>query len=450
MGNWNSSIQYQKLNKVRYTSTGGVGVTLLAKKANKGIEPFISQEWQEVWMIENYDGLVTPVGTYPEMTAGNSIKAENDGTGNNIANQFSEVTSDIRELREDINTESHFRGMFESVAALQTAFPTATPNDYAYIVGGNIYIWQNSAWTDSGKPSPNTAVPASNTTPLMDGNGSVGVSSAYARGDHRHPQDSTKLDKSGGRVDNFELIGKISFNNGNEPTYIELGKTIETRLDFHAQPDLSNRTNYDACIAVKNPTSSTASGTAETTYLARLHTFIGEILNQFGQAARGHKSVAPGASLVGEKSGFYSDAHTHYSKYFVAGEGGDKLCIGWEYLGDGANKLHVIVYNNENIQTQGNILFMDAEKDFGEPSTAKGWDIGGTDLSPPVDGVYVLTAKTAFGWLQPVGFSFGRYGIATQAGLLNVSIQYINSWSARSLKDDSSVAITQVAYKKII
>lgn len=138
-------------------------------------------------MIENYDGLVTPVGTYPEMTAGNSIKAENDGTGNNIANQFSEVTSDIRELREDINTESHFRGMFESVAALQTAFPTATPNDYAYIVGGNIYIWQNSAWTDSGKPSPNTAVPASNTTPLMDGNGSAGVSSAYARGDHRHP-----------------------------------------------------------------------------------------------------------------------------------------------------------------------------------------------------------------------------------------------------------------------
>lgn len=225
MGEWNVDTPYKKLNKVRYVSTGGSGVTLLAKKANQGVEPFVSQGWQEVWMVENYDGgAVIPNGTYPDMTVGNSIKAENDGTGNNIANQFSEVVSDIQGLREDINTESHFRGMFESVEALRAAYPTATPNDYAYIVGGNIYIWQNNAWTNSGQPSPNTAVPASNATPLMNGVASAGTSSQYSRGDHRHPTDTSKVKKSGdtmtGNLKVPALISADKPNSKNTPLYI--------------------------------------------------------------------------------------------------------------------------------------------------------------------------------------------------------------------------------------
>lgn len=125
------------------------------------------------------------------------VKAISDENGNNIAHTFAAVNSDIEGLREDITNESHFRGMFDSVQALRAAYPTATPNDYAYIVGGNQWIYQNGAWTDSGQPSPNTAVPASNSTPLMDGNGNAGVSSQYSRGDHRHPSDTNKVSKSG-------------------------------------------------------------------------------------------------------------------------------------------------------------------------------------------------------------------------------------------------------------
>ena len=119
-------------------------------------------------------------------------KATADGAGNNIANQFAVVKSDIAGLREDISNEAHFRGMFDSVEDLKEQYPTATPNDYAYIVGGNIYIYQNNEWTDSGKASPNTSVPASNATPLMDGTGEAGTSGEYARGDHRHPTDTTR------------------------------------------------------------------------------------------------------------------------------------------------------------------------------------------------------------------------------------------------------------------
>lgn len=96
MGEWNIDTPYKKLNKVRYVSTGGSGVTLLAKKASKGIEPFVSQGWQEVWMVENYDGgAVSPDGTYPDMTVGNATNAQNDESGVNIAEQFENINAKI-------------------------------------------------------------------------------------------------------------------------------------------------------------------------------------------------------------------------------------------------------------------------------------------------------------------------------------------------------------------
>ena len=48
--------------------------------------------------------------------------------------------------------------------------------------------------TSAGVPS------ASSATPAMDGTGAAGSSSAYARGDHVHPKDTSKLDKSGGTM----------------------------------------------------------------------------------------------------------------------------------------------------------------------------------------------------------------------------------------------------------
>lgn len=40
----------------------------------------------------------------------------------------------------------------------------------------------------------------SDTTPLMDGVGAAGTGGNYSRGDHRHPSDTSKLDKSGGTI----------------------------------------------------------------------------------------------------------------------------------------------------------------------------------------------------------------------------------------------------------
>ncbi len=90
MGNWNATTPYQKLNTVRYN-----GATYIAKKQNTGFQPTVTQGWQEVWQVLCYDGLVAPVGNYPDMTVGNATNAQNDGTGKNIAKQFEKIDSYI-------------------------------------------------------------------------------------------------------------------------------------------------------------------------------------------------------------------------------------------------------------------------------------------------------------------------------------------------------------------
>lgn len=71
MGAWNATTTYQKLNYVRHN-----GATYLAKTSSKNVEPGVAQNWQDVWMLCNYDGgLVVPNGTYPDLTAGKVVNA---------------------------------------------------------------------------------------------------------------------------------------------------------------------------------------------------------------------------------------------------------------------------------------------------------------------------------------------------------------------------------------
>ena len=71
MDNWNGTTTYQKLNYVRHN-----GATYLAKKQNINIEPGVSQDWKDCWMLGNYDGgIVIPNGTYPDMTVGKVVNA---------------------------------------------------------------------------------------------------------------------------------------------------------------------------------------------------------------------------------------------------------------------------------------------------------------------------------------------------------------------------------------
>lgn len=90
MGVWQANMEYKKLNMVRSHNA-----TYQAKKNNQGVEPTITQGWQEVWQVVAYDGLVTPIGDYPNMSVGKATQAENDGSGGNIAEQFADINKKI-------------------------------------------------------------------------------------------------------------------------------------------------------------------------------------------------------------------------------------------------------------------------------------------------------------------------------------------------------------------
>lgn len=87
---------------------------------------------------------------------------------------------------------------YPTLADLQSAHPTGSAGD-AYLVGSGgsytLYIWSTSGntWTEGGSltsPAPG------NVNPSMDGTAAPGTSARYAREDHVHPSDTSKLNKS--------------------------------------------------------------------------------------------------------------------------------------------------------------------------------------------------------------------------------------------------------------
>ena len=115
---------------------------------------------------------------------------------NLVAKETTDIMkSDIEGLRQHINEESHFRGYFRYNADIvDIPDDKVTPNDFAYSAeSGTKWIYdEQNGWQDSGTPVPDQLTPASETTPLINGEASVGTESAYARGDHRHPTDTTR------------------------------------------------------------------------------------------------------------------------------------------------------------------------------------------------------------------------------------------------------------------
>lgn len=88
--------------------------------------------------------------------------------------------------------------VYATLADLQTDHPVGNAGDM-YLVGTApntvLYAWStaNNAWTNVG---PLTSPQPSATTPLMDGVANNGIEFAYARGDHRHPTDTSRASAS--------------------------------------------------------------------------------------------------------------------------------------------------------------------------------------------------------------------------------------------------------------
>ena len=113
-----------------------------------------------------------------------------------IANYIDEQTealkSDVEGIQKTILNEAHFRGYLSTNDKIQAH--NATPNDFAYSAESNTkWVYDaNSGWVNTGIKVPDQLTPASDSSPLIDGVASPGREESYARGDHRHPTDTTR------------------------------------------------------------------------------------------------------------------------------------------------------------------------------------------------------------------------------------------------------------------
>lgn len=102
------------------------------------------------------------------------------------------IRTDVDGLQAQINEEAHFRGYLSTNEKIQTL--KATPNDFAYSAeSGTKWVYDAiDGWKDTRSPVPDQLTPASDATPLINGIATPGESEEYARGDHRHPTDTTR------------------------------------------------------------------------------------------------------------------------------------------------------------------------------------------------------------------------------------------------------------------
>ena len=85
MGEWNADLNYEKDNYVRHN-----GATYISRQPNKGIEPGVSQDWGQYWMLSIKDGAsaTVEVGETTTLPAGEQATVTNSGTNINVVLDF--------------------------------------------------------------------------------------------------------------------------------------------------------------------------------------------------------------------------------------------------------------------------------------------------------------------------------------------------------------------------
>ena len=131
MDDWNADTQYQKLNLVRHN-----GAAYLAKRGSKNVEPGVTQDWQSSWMLVYLDGILSPDGTYPNLTAGRVMHALAWGNKNYDGSSAQTITA----------ADLGLADVYKPQGSIAFASLPATPNESNYG-----YVWNiiNDFTTDS-------------------------------------------------------------------------------------------------------------------------------------------------------------------------------------------------------------------------------------------------------------------------------------------------------------
>lgn len=138
----------------------------------------------------------------------------------------------IQGLVNQFDTYHHyFQGYYEHTADIEEL--EAERGDYAYN-GETNTIWAfDTVWSDTFDPIPSDMGGKTQTTPLMDGEASVGNENYYAAGDHVHPTDVTRasaedLTSHKNNKQNPHNVTKEQVGLGNADNTSDINKPIST------------------------------------------------------------------------------------------------------------------------------------------------------------------------------------------------------------------------------
>lgn len=139
--------------------------------------------------------------------------AELDSNGKVPASQLPSYVDDVIEGYYNSTNDR-----FYEESTFTTLIPPESGKSWVDIAGNKSYRWSGSAYVrvdegvqlgetsdtayrgDRGKTAYDFSQAPYTSTPAMNGNGSAGSSTAWAKGDHVHPKDTTKADKVSGAV----------------------------------------------------------------------------------------------------------------------------------------------------------------------------------------------------------------------------------------------------------
>lgn len=140
---------------------------------------------------------------------------------------------------------------YPTLQDLKQAHPTGVEGD-AYLIGTDpnfvLYIW-STRLNDYAMVGALTSPQPTETTPLMDGVASAGDEYTYARGDHRHPSDTSKVDVT---TYNQAIQGKQDLLTAG--TGIDITNNVITNVFETYSGDLNNLTyNFQGyCSGITN------------------------------------------------------------------------------------------------------------------------------------------------------------------------------------------------------
>ena len=222
---------------------------------NREMAAFAKALWDNYIKFRNNEADASNVSYYKaQVTAKPSngvltVKRPFDSTGYNVAcpSYMDDISvgGQVLVLRfgNDNNLKNHF--VIDNAARTMLASAIATGSSITFPIsianGGTNATTLSGAQANLGIPTASTA------TPSMDGTGSAGTASTYARGDHTHPADTSKADVS-------STVSNVSFNTSNNKLFKTINGTTTEVVQFETVATTGDYADLD-----NKPTIPTAS-----------------------------------------------------------------------------------------------------------------------------------------------------------------------------------------------